>query len=84
MAAERRIFLRAASGHAAAPPGNVMNSRASFNNLVGDSEQVRRNAQPQGTGFQDSRLRLGCARTGSPEVAAEGPVRVKLGGASSV
>jgi hypothetical protein len=41
-------------------------------------------AQPQGTGFQDSRLRLGCARTGLPEVAAEGPVRVKLGGASSV
>jgi hypothetical protein len=37
-----RCCPRAASGHAAAPPKSVMNSRRSFDHLVGEREQVRR------------------------------------------
>jgi hypothetical protein len=33
---------RAASGHVAAPPMSVMNSRRSFDHLVGAGEQRRR------------------------------------------
>jgi hypothetical protein len=53
---------RAASGHAAAPPNSVMNSRRlTFDHLVGDGQQRRRHSEAEhrgGLGIDD-KLELG-------------------------
>jgi hypothetical protein len=45
-----RAAARAASGQAVAPPSSVMNSRVSFDDLVGKRKQLRRYIKAQHLG----------------------------------